>query len=83
MDLEQKSEKVLDVFTTMLVNILKQPEYVSIETPSFFLNHFVLNTSSIQKSYVLKKSRIQIPSFCELTNNILNCSQQTIILKVY
>ena len=81
-DLEQKSEKIENVVTEILSNIVQKDENLTIETSSFLINHLVLSTSNLKNSINLKKNKINLPSFCELINNIHNCSEKIITQKV-
>jgi len=81
--LEQKSERVQKLVTTILAKLMRQDEKLNIETASFLMSYFVLNSSNLALSAIeYQNNQIQLPSFCDLTNMILNCSHQTIILKV-
>jgi hypothetical protein len=80
--LEQKSEKVQNLITSILSKIMQLGNSFSIETSSFIMNYSVLNSSSLPTIVNLKNSLIQMPSFFDLIHNINNCSKQTIILKV-
>jgi len=80
--LEQKSEKIQALVTITLSNIFNNNDQLTIETPSFLLNHFVLNSSNLTNVLIIENSIIQLPSFCDLTYLILNCTHQSIIIKV-
>jgi len=73
---------VQNMITTILTNIIKQGDSLTIETSSFLVNHLVLNSSNLAASITMQNTVIKLPSFCDLTNNILNCSQQIITQRV-
>ena len=77
-----KSEMVQYLITSIFTSFMSQVENLVCETASLYMNYFFLNSTNSALSIIVKNSRIQLPNFCDLTNNILNCSQQTIILKV-
>ena len=80
--MEQKSEKqVQTIVTSILVNLMQQGEIFKIETNSFLMQYFVLDSSSLQRT--LQNNYIQLPSFCDLTQSINNCSLKNIIVKVF
>jgi hypothetical protein len=81
--LEQKSEKVQNLLTSMLGNLMKKSDSFSIETSSFLINYFLLNSSNMATLMTLQNSLIKVPSFCDLTYSKYNCSQENIIIKVY
>lgn len=73
---------VQNLITSILASILQQGENLNLETSSFLVNYLVLNSSNLAPSINMQKNVIQLPSFCNLTNEMNNCSQQSIILKV-
>ena len=73
---------VQNMVTSILTNIIKQGDSLTIETSSFLVNHLVLNSSNLAASITMQNTVIKLPSFCDLTNNILNCSQQIITQRV-
>ena len=63
---------------------MKKGDNFTFETQSFLVNHFILDSANLPSVLILKNSKVLLPSFCELTNNInTNCSAQILILKVY
>jgi hypothetical protein len=80
-DLEQKSEQqVQTIVTSILVNLMQQGEIFKIETNSFLMQYFVFDSSSLQIK--IQNNYIRLPSFCDLTQSINNCSHKKIIIKV-
>jgi hypothetical protein len=80
-DTEQKSEKLVQkLVTSILINLMQHGESFKVETNSFLMQYFVINSSSLQSK--LQNNSIQFPSFCDLTKSINNCSQKNIIIMV-
>ncbi len=67
-DLEQKSEKVQMLITKMLSNLIS-PGYV-------------LDSSNLINELNLENNVFNIASFCDLTNNINDCNNKFITIKV-
>jgi hypothetical protein len=82
-DLEQKNEKVLALFTKIILNMTQLEDMISIETPTFLLIYKKINSSSLQLDMMIEKNTFQLP---ELVNLISNNSQindnNLILLKV-
>jgi hypothetical protein len=81
-DLEQKSKKVQNIFTTIFSNLFKNGDSLIIETPSLLMNILMLDSVNMPRNITLKSSKMQLPSICDMKNT-LNCTGQTIILKVF
>jgi len=80
--LEQKFEKqVQTIVTSILVNLMQKGESFKIETNSFLMQYFVLDSSKLQST--TQNNYIKLPSFCDLTQSINNCSHKNIIVKVF
>jgi hypothetical protein len=75
--LEQKSEQqVQTIVTSILVNLMQKGESLKIETNSFLMQYFVIESSSLEST--TQNNYIQLPSFCDLTQSINNCSHNFI-----
>ncbi len=81
-DLEQKSKKVQNIFTTIFSNLFKNGDSLVIETPSLLMNLLMLDSVKMPRNITLKSSKMQLSSICDMKNT-LNCTGQTIILKVF
>jgi hypothetical protein len=80
--LEQKSEQqVQTIVTAILVNLMQKGESFKIETNSFLMQYYVLDSSSLPST--TQNTYIKLPSFCDLTQSINNCSHKNIIVKVF
>jgi hypothetical protein len=82
-DLEQKTEKVLEKFTKIIMNMTQLEDMFSIETPTFILVHKKSNISSLPFDMGIENNSFQLPIFSNLTNNKNQTNQtQEITLKV-
>lgn len=81
-DLEQKSERVQCLILQILSNVLDIGSNYLIQTPSFLTNHIKLNASKLPNKLYFENNLFTLPSFCELTNNELDCVDKAVILKV-
>ena len=83
MDLDQKSERVLNLVTQIMSSLLIKDESNIIETPSFIVNHFILNSTNLPSELNIQNGKFKLPSFCDLDFNNLDCLNSNIVtLKV-
>jgi hypothetical protein len=80
--LEQKSEKVQTLITKILSNLISPGDSFLIQTTSLIVNHYVMDSSNLFNQLNLQNNMFNIASFCELTNNINECNNKLITMKV-
>jgi len=86
--LDQKSERIQNLITQIISNLLQIGNSYEIETPSFFMKHFILNVSSINnwpfEELSFQSGKFKLPPFCDLVNNEnYNCSSsRAFVIKV-
>ena len=83
--MNQKSERVQKLITHIMSRLLNIGNSHEIETPSFFMKHFILNVSNkLNLNELCFQSGIfKLPSFCDLVQPNLNCSKiNAVIAKV-
>jgi hypothetical protein len=81
-DLEQKSERVQALITEILTNLLSLDKSFLIQTPSFIINHYVLNSSSLINELNQMNSLFKFTSFCDLLKDSYHCQNSLIAIKV-
>ncbi len=87
-DLDQKSERVQNLITQIMSNLLQIGNSFEIETPSFYINHLILNISNnnwpLTNKFSFQSGTLKMPSFCDLmVKSNLNCSSvNALVLKV-
>jgi hypothetical protein len=86
--LDQKSERVQNLITQIISNLLQIGNSYEIETPSFFMKHFILNVSNNDnwpfEEMSFQGGTFKLPPFCDLVNDKnFNCSSSNaLVLKV-
>jgi hypothetical protein len=86
--LDQKSERIQNLITQIISNLLQMGNSYEIETPSFFMKHFILNVSCNNnwpfEELSFQSGKFKLPPFCDLVGNEnYNCSSSSaIVLKV-
>ena len=86
--MDQKSERIQNLITQIMTNLLQIGNSYEIETPSFFMKHFILNVSNNNNWPFEEMSflggKLKLPPFCDLVNNKnFNCSSSNaLVLKV-
>jgi hypothetical protein len=80
--LELKSEKVQMLISKILSNLISPGDSFLIQTTSLIVNHYVMNSSNLINQLNLQNNMFNIASFCELTNNINECNNKLITMKV-
>jgi hypothetical protein len=81
-DLEQKSERVQALITEILSTLLSMDNNSLIQTPSFIINHFVLNSSSLFQQLTLMNNVFTFASLCDVLKDSTHCPNSLITLKV-
>ena len=79
-DAEQKFEKLQYTMTKMLSNFLQIGESFEVQTNSFVLNHYILNSNTIPSMLIIGNSYFKLPTFSDLTNGLAN---EIITLRVF
>ena len=85
-DLEQKSEKVLEKLTKIILNMTQLEDMFSIETPRFILIHNKSKISSFQFDMDIENNTFQLPGFFNFTTNnkqINDINQITLRVNVF
>jgi hypothetical protein len=76
--LEQKSERVQNLITQIMSNLLQIGNSYEIQTPSFHMNNFILNISNNNlplNVFSFHSGTLKLPPFCDLiVKSNLNCS---------
>ena len=80
--MEQKSEKVQMLITKILSNLISPGDKFLIQTSSLIVIHYVLVSSNLNNQLNLQNNVFNIASFCDLTNNINECNNNIITIKV-
>ena len=80
--MEQKSEKVQMLITKILSNLISPGDKFLIQTSSLIVIHYVLDSSNLINQLNLQNNVFNIASFCDLTNNISECNNKLITIKV-
>jgi hypothetical protein len=70
------------LITKILSNLISPGESFLIQTSSLIVNHYVMNSSNLFNQLNLLNNVFNIASFCDLTNNINECSNKFITIKV-
>ena len=76
--MEQKSERVQNLITQIMSNLLQIGNSYEIQTPSFYMNTFILNISNNNlpvNVLSFQSGTLKLPPFCDLiVKSNLNCS---------
>ena len=86
--MDQKSERIQSLITQIMSNLLQIGNSYEIETPSFFMKHFILNVPKNNnwpfQELSFQSGKFKLPPFCDLVNDkSFNCSSiNVVVLKV-
>ena len=80
--LEQKSEQVQAQITEILSNLLSRDKNFLIQTPSFIINHYVLNSSSLMPQLNLFNNLFTFSSLCDAMKDSAHCPNSLITMRV-
>ncbi len=84
--MDQKSKRIENLVTQIISRLLYIGDSYEIKTPSFYMNHFILNVSNdsfSKKEVSFQSGTFKLPSLCDLNSQYLNCTNlNAIILKV-
>ena len=85
--MDQKSERIQNLITQIMSNLLQIGNSYEIETPSFFMKHFILNVSNNNnwpfEVLSFQNGKFKLPPLCDLVNKNFNCSSSNaLVLKV-
>jgi hypothetical protein len=81
--LDKKSLRIQNLVTQIISKLLFIGDNYEIETPSFYMNHFILNVSNgnlPMKELSFLSGSFKLPSFCDLTSNNLNCTNINVVI---
>ena len=71
------------MITSLLLDKIDTGTNYLIQTPSFIINHMLLNVSKLPSQISIQNiSTFKLPSFCDLTNNDIDCENKISLLKV-
>jgi hypothetical protein len=86
--LDQKSERIQNLITQIMSNLLQIGNSYEIETPSFFMKHYIFNVSNNYnwpfEEISFQGGIFKLPPFFDLVNDKnFNCSSSNaLVLKV-
>ena len=80
--MEQKSERVQAHITEVLSNLLSRDKNFLIQTPSFIINYYVLNSSSLLPQLNLFNNLFTFSSLCDVMKDSSHCPNSLITMKV-